>query len=168
MEIWLRELSEIVQLLLGKPGSLTECVILLVLVIIVMLFALYLVGSAARIPNLGFFRRILALIAGGGCLICVWVAVQRRLLPYVETQWLRHVVSIGVPVLAGLLIVIPVQQAIFRSGYAATLITFVASVAIAGLFVVLAHAVLDAVRGGEKDSRSIKQRTEAVDRMLGK
>jgi hypothetical protein len=167
MEIWLQELSEIVQLLLGKPGSLTEYVILLALVIIVLLFAMSLVGSATRIPNLGLFRRALALIAGIGFLIWVWVAVQRHALPYVETPWLRHAVSIGIPVLAGLAIVTPVQQAILRSGYTATLITFVASLALAGLFIVLAHAVLDAVRGGGEDSRSIKQRTEAVDRMLG-
>jgi len=38
---------------------------------------------------------------------------------------------------------------------------------VAGLFVVLAHAVLDAVQGGEKDSRSIKRRTEDVDKLLG-
>lgn len=167
MEIWLRELSEIVQLLLGKPGSLTEYIVLLVLVVIVLLFAMTFVGSATRIPNLGLVRRALALVVGLGCLICVWVAVQRHALPFVETPWLRHAVSIGIPVLAGLLVVIPVQQAIFRSGYAATLITFVASLALAGLFIILAHAVLGAVRGGEKDSRSMKQRARAVDTILG-
>jgi len=167
MEIWLKELSEIMQLLLGKPGSLTEYVILLVLAIAVLLWAMYVAGSATRIPNLGIARRMLAVVVGVGCLICVWVATHRHLLPHVETQWLRHVVTIGVPVIAGLLIVIPVQQAIFRSGYGATLVTFVASVVVAGLFVVLAHAVLDAVQGGEKDSRSIKRRTEDVDKLLG-
>ncbi len=167
MEIWLRELSEIVHLLLGNPDTLVEYIVLLVLVVAVLLVAMYLVGSATRIPNLGLFRRTIALVVGGSCLMCVWVAVQKHLLPYVETEWLRHVVSIGIPVLAGLLVVIPLQQSIFHSSYSSTLITFVASVALAGLFVILAHAVLGAVQGGGKDSRTIKRRTEAMDKLLG-
>ncbi len=166
MDIWLRELSEIVGVLLGKPGTRLEYAILLVLVIGVLLLATYLVGAATRIPNLGIFRRIFALAAGLSCLMCVWVATQRHLLPFVETEWMRFAVSIGVPVLAGLVIVIPVQQAIFHSSYVSTLITFVASLALAGLFVILAHAVLGAIHGGGKDSRTIKNRTEAVDQLL--
>jgi hypothetical protein len=49
-----------------------------------------------------------------------------------------------------------------------TLITFVASLALAGLFVVLANAVLGAVLDGGKDSNAVKDRRDSVNRMLDK
>jgi len=166
MNVWLRALSEIVQLLLGNPRSQIEYIVLAVLVVLVLLFTMYMVGSATGIANLGNFRRILALSVGIACLMCVWGTVQTYLLPHIETQWLRIAVLIGIPAASGLLVVIPVQQVIFRSGYGATLVTFVASLAVAALFVILANAVVDAVKGGGKESRSIKARAEALEEML--
>ncbi|MBT3193897.1 MAG: hypothetical protein HN341_15240 [Verrucomicrobia bacterium] len=168
MEMWLRDLSEIVRLLLGGPETVWEYWLLLGLVLAVLMLAMYLVGTATRIPNLGNIRRLLALVLGLGFLACVWVGAQTYLLPYVETAWLRQVVLYGVPVVSAMLVVIPIQQAIFRSGYVATLITFVSSLALAALFMILANAVLDAVLDGEKESHAIKERKAAVNRLLDK
>lgn len=166
MDIWLLELSEMVRSLLGDPGTPLEYGILLVLTILVLMLSMYLVGSAMGIPNLGNMRRGLAWVVGLGCLLCVWVGVQMYLLPHAEAAWLRHVVMFGVPVVACLLVVLPIQQAILRSAYVATLITFVTSLALAALFVILANAVIGAIEDGERDSDVIRNRKNAVNRLL--
>jgi len=127
---------------------------------------MYMVGSATRIPNLGTLRRLFALVLGIGCLMCVWVGTLTYLLPYVETALLRQAVMIGVPAVACLLVVIPLQQAIFRSTYVATLITFVASLALAALFVILANAVLGAIKEGENESGAIKNRKDVLNQIM--
>lgn len=166
MNVWIRELNSIVDVLLGHPKTSIEYIVLVVVVVVVLLLSMYFVGSALRIPNLGIFRRILALVVGISFLICVWYGVREYLLPLVEVKWLRYTVMIGVPVLSGLLIVIPVQQLIFRSAYVATVITFVSSLALAGLFVILTNAILGAVAGGEVESHSIKDRTDAINKII--
>jgi Zn-dependent protease len=62
--------------------------------------------------------------------------------------------------------VLPIQQAILRSAYVATLITFVSSLALAALFVILANAVVGAIEDGGRDSNVIKNRKDAVNRLL--
>jgi hypothetical protein len=109
MDIWLRDLSEITHVLLGGPASTVEYVGLLVAVILVLLLAMYVVGSAMRLPNLGTFRRLFALSVGVGFSLCVWVAVLTYLLPHVEMPLLRSAVMYGVPALACLAVVIPIQ-----------------------------------------------------------
>ncbi len=167
MNVWLKELSEMVKMLLGNPSSLFEYVILGTVVVLVLFLAMYMVGSAMRIPNLGIVRRTLALIVSIGFLMCAWYGVQEYLLPRIEVTWLRYGVMIGVPMLACLVVVIPIQQVIFRSSYVATLITFVVSIALAGLFVILTNAVLVAVVGGENDSRFIRDRRDSINKVIG-
>ena len=167
MNMWLRELSEIVKLLLGNPKTSLEYVVLGVVVIFVLVLAMYMVGSAMRIQNLGIVRRILALVVGIFFLICAWYGVQEYLLPRVEIEWLRYAIMIGVPVMAGLLIVIPVQQLIFKSAYVATAITFVVSLVLALIFVILTNAVLGVVAGAKVDSSSIQNRTESINKVIG-
>jgi hypothetical protein len=166
MDVWLRELLDIVQLVLGRPQTLIEYSILLVLGIVVLMLTMYMVGSAMRIPNLGLFRRALAMTIGLLCLVCAWVGVQMYVLPYVQVSWLRLALSIGLPALSAVLIITPVQQAILRSAYAATLITFVVSIAVTGFVIVLANSVADAVYDGNLDSERIKSRTESIDRII--
>jgi hypothetical protein len=166
MDVWIRELLDIVQLVLGRPQTLIEYSILLVLGIVVLMLAMYMVGSALRIPNLGLFRRALAMTIGLLCLVCAWVGVQMYVLPYVQVSWLRLALSIGLPALSAVLIITPVQQAILRSAYAATLITFVVSIAVTGFVIVLANSVADAVYEGNLDSERIKSRTESIDRII--
>jgi len=166
MDIWMREFSELSRQLLGGPESFTEYAVLVAVVIVTLILAMYLVGSAMRIPNLGIIRRLLALVIGIGFLMTVWVGVQKYLLPFVEIEWLRLAVKIGVPLVAGLVVVIPIQQVIFRSSYVATLITFAASIVLAGLLVVLTNAVLGAVLGGEKESATIKNRRDAINSVI--
>jgi len=166
MDIWIKEFSELVQQLLGGPDSGIEYAVLVAVVAASLILAMYLVGSAMRIPNLGIVRRILALVIGIGFLMTVWVGVQKYLLPFVEVEWLRLAVKFGVPLVAGMAVVIPIQQVIFRSSYVATLITFVASIALAGLLVVLTNAVLGAVLGGEKESATIKHRRDAINSVI--
>jgi hypothetical protein len=166
MDVWLRELSDIIQVLLGRPQTLVEYTVLLMLSVVVLLFVMYMVGSGMRIPNLGLFRRTLAMAIGLFFLICVWVGVNMYVLPHVEVSWLRLALSIGLPVLSTIVVIVPVQQTILRSGYGATLITFVASLALTGLFLILANSVADAVIGGNLDSNRIKKRTESIDRII--
>ena len=166
MNIWLRELSEIVRSLLGDPGTPLEYGILVVLTILVLMLAMYLVGAVTGIPNIGNMRRAFALVVGLGCLLCAWLGAKTYLLPHVEAAWLRHVVIFGVPVVACLLVVLPIQRAILKSAYAATLITFVASLALGAVFVILANSVVGAIEDGEKDSKVIKNRKDAVNRLL--
>ena len=168
MDVWIRELLDIVQLVLGRPQTLIEYSILLVLGIVVLMLAMYMVGSALRIPNLGLFRRALAMTIGLLCLVCAWVGVQMYVLPHVQVSWLRLALSIGLPALSAVLIITPVQQAILRSAYAATLITFVVSIAVTGFVIVLANSVADAVYDGNLDSERIKSRTESIDRIIGR
>ena len=166
MDVWIRELLDIVQLVLGRPQTLIEYSILLVLGIVVLMLAMYMVGSALRIPNLGLFRRALAMTIGLLCLVCAWVGVQMYVLPHVQVSWLRLALSIGLPALSAVLIITPVQQAILRSAYAATLITFVVSIAVTGFVIILANSVADAVYDGNLDSERIKSRTESIDRII--
>ena len=166
MDIWIREFSELIRQLLGDPNSGIEYAVLAVVVTASLILTMYLAGSAMRIPNLGIVRRILALVIGIGFLMTVRVGVQKFLLPFVEAEWLRPAVMIGVPLIAGAAVVIPIQQAIFRSSYVATLITFAASIVLAGLLVVLTNAVLGAVLGGEKESAAIKNRRDAINQVI--
>ncbi len=167
MEVWWSDLVELVRILLGKPESVIEMSVLLLLLVVTLLFGMLFAGVAFRITNLGIDRRVPALIVGIGVLLCAWVATQKHLVPLAHAAWLRHVLAIGGPVVALLVIVTPVQQAILRSGYVATVLTFVVTLALAGLAVISGNAVLDAVEGGEKESQIIKHRTSDMDKFLG-
>jgi hypothetical protein len=167
MNVWLQDLTTMMRFLLGNPRTMVETGVIFALVVLVILYGMLFAGSALRIPNLGIVRRILAIVVGVGVLMCVWVIAQRHLVPLAKVAWLRHVLGFGVTAVAVLVVVVPVQQAIFRSAYVATLITFVATLALAALAVVLANAVSDAVQGSGEDSRTIKDRTEAMDQLLG-
>ncbi len=166
MNVLFRELSEITKMLLGGPKTPVECIVLSVVVAVVLILSMQMVGSAMRIPNLGIVRRVLALVVGIFFLLCVWYGVQEYLLPRAEATWLRYAIMIGCPLLAWLAIVTPVQQFIFKSQYVATVITFVISIAVAGIFVILTNAVLGAVAGGEDDSSSIKDRRDSINKII--
>ena len=166
MNVWLRELSEITKMLLGGPKTQVEYIVLSVVVVVVLILAMQMVGSAMRIPNLGIVRRVLALVVGILFLMCVWYGLQEYLLPHAEATWLRYAIMIGCPLLALLAIVTPIQQFIFKSPYVDTVSTFVISIALAGIFVILTNAVLGAVSDGEDESSSIKDRRDSIDEIL--
>jgi len=167
MNIWLRELSEIMRVLLGKPTSGVEYMVLLILSVLVLLLAMYSVGSAMSVPNLGTPRRALALFVGLVCLGLAWVGMSMYVLPHVEVSWARLAVQIGIPVVCLLGIVTPIQFVILRAPYVATLITFVVSIALTALFLLLANSVADAVLGGNTESKIIRNRTESIDKIIG-
>ena len=166
MNVLLRELSEITKMLLGGSKTPVEYIVLGVVVAVVMVLSMKMVGSAMRIPNLGIVRRVLALVVGIFFLMCVWYGVQEYLLPRVEATWLRYVIMIGCPLIAWLAIVTPVQQFILKSPYVATVSTFVISVALAGIFVILTNAVLGAIADGENESSTIKNHRNSIDNIL--
>jgi hypothetical protein len=166
MDLWIKEFSELIHMMLGSPKGSIGYLVILAVVILVLLVAMGLVGSAMRIPNLGIIRRVLALVIGIGFLMCVWICVHKYLLPFTEIAWLRQAITYGVPLIACLAVVIPVQQFIFKSSYTATVITFAVSLVVAALFVVLANAVLVAVADGKKESISIKEHENTVNKII--
>ena len=166
MNKWLTEFSNLIHTLLGSPASNLEFAILLAVVVAGLMLSMYIVGASLRIPNRNMLRISLALTFGVLLLISAWASTHTYILPLIKSQAMHAPLMYGIPIIAGLLIVIPIQQLIFRSSYVATLITFAASLALAGLLVVLTTAILGAALGGEHESNSIRKQRDATNRFL--
>jgi hypothetical protein len=157
MDKWIKVLSDLSKTVLGGPGSTQEYAILLAVAIAALVLGMYFIGSAMRIANLGILRRLLALAFGIIFLMSIWISVQAYIMPLVKSAALHTPLMFGLPIIAGLLVVIPVQQLIFRCSYVSALVTFVSSLALAALCITLTHAVFSAITDGEKESMAIRK-----------
>jgi len=166
MEVWIPEIRELMNLLLGRPSTPTEYAVLLGVAALALILGMYAAGRATGVPNLGIVRRLMALSIGVVVLMCAWIGMQKYLLPLVENPNLRYVVMVGVPLLAGMAVVIPLQQIIFRSAYVPTLIAFVSTLVFTLLLILLTNAVLGAVTGGEKETKVIEKRRDTLDSII--
>ena len=166
MDNWLKELSDVLHMLLGNPKDPTSFLVLLVVALVALFIGMHVVGSATGVPNLGLGRRLLALMIGVPLLMIVWVAAHKYLLPRTEVLVLRYLIAYGIPLAAGMLVVVPIQQWIFRGAYQAVLITFIASLVLAALMIILTNAILQAVSGGEHESEAIEKRNSDLERII--
>ena len=167
MNTWLKTGDQVVRMLFGDPQGQVEYLALVIGGTIVLLAMMEWMGKSAGVANRGLIRRLLCAVVGLAVGLAAAAAVVLYLFPEFASETIRLALLIVVPIVAVAVIAVPLQMIILRSSYSGAAVMFISSAVVAAILVTLCAAVLDAVRGGERESKLMKKRSELVDAVIG-
>jgi len=168
MTAWLDQAKEIALAVLGNPEILGDLFITGPMALIAFCLVMVFACSAAGMTSIGSVQCIVGGLVGVLILLVAVTATAIHLAPLVSDTGTQRAVTIGVPVLVILIVGIPAMSYVLRSKYVGTAIAFTASIVATFLIVQLTNSVLASVRGGGRQSNSLRGRTDAMNRMMEK
>ena len=166
MEIWLKEMSELLHRVLGSPVDATAYMVLLCVAVAALFAGMQWIGRAAGIHHAGAVRSLPALFIGVLLLMAAWIGSHRYLLPFTEDPLLRKAIIYGAPLLMEFMVVAPLHMLIIKASYQSVVITFLGSLLLTALMIMAANATLTAVRNGESETHTIESRNNALKRLI--
>jgi len=166
MSAWRAGCLRVIHYLLCRPQGGSETAVAwtvaLLTLALVMRVATRVVGLAAR----GEARQALSLVAGLGIGISVASATTIHLLPLCPNAALEFCVLFGFPLLAVLLVGLPMQMILLKARYSQAVIAFGSSVAAAGLLLAVTNSIFDSLASGKQESSRIRQRKVVLEEFL--
>ena len=149
MDQWTSKLQNILQLLLGYPGSTLEKWILLVGAILMMWIIVTKAGSMMGIMNTRPAQTAVVTILGIVLSVAALAAVQIYL-PAANDPQYKSWVLVGVPLAVAVLVIAPFMGLFQKANYIAAVITWVLAVAGAALVILLVGALFDSFASGKQ------------------
>jgi hypothetical protein len=140
------EAMQILKLVVRKPDTPTETVVTAVLVFVMFLTIMWLAGLAFKMPDTNLIQRILA----GGLVLTVGLAAATAASilagPKVEKEIVQKAIMTAAPILAVLVIGIPLAMLTMRARYFQTLFTVGLAIAAAWGLSLLSESIFDTIR----------------------
>jgi hypothetical protein len=168
MQAWLSACESLVGRLMGFPRAAGEMGLLLFVAILSLVVIMRVVAGAMGIADRGQGRQILSVALGVMVLVAAGGLVSAHLIRLLPQNILRVLVAVGVPLLAGLAVAVPLQMLVLKSRYMPTLIAFAGAVGSCILLLLLVNAVLDSVRAGGEESSKIRKRKQVVEDFINR
>ena len=124
------------------------------------------ITSASRADHGGWTRQLGAAVTGIILALLATTATAVYVIPLIESGALRVLVLIGAPVVTTLAVGVPLQRLILKSPYIDTLMAFGGGLFACAVCVVVVSAVFDSMRGGQFEFARVRNRTNAIERVI--
>jgi hypothetical protein len=168
MNEWMHETLRILQLVLRQPDSVPLVVSAIVVVSLVFLVLLRIVSVAFRILTISWLQRFAAAVLALAIPLAGAVAASLYVCPRMTTETLKMAALIAGPVVALLLVAVPLAALIMQARFLQTLCTIVLCLAGAWGALLLSNATIKAVKeGSHQAGKAVEHRTD-IDRLLKK
>ncbi|MDP8247116.1 MAG: hypothetical protein P9M00_03190 [Candidatus Tritonobacter lacicola] len=165
MDGWLKAGEDMLDLVLGNPGTGLEKWVILALSFVVCVVVLKLVGGAMGGDN-AFFGPSLACSFLGLALILACMTVMKLFVPrdvYTDHRiWILPVAGLAV----SLIVIIPLIMGIMKTGYVGALVSWIVSAIVVAGVILIAGAAFDAMKAGGRDAGKIQRHREALEEVL--
>lgn len=161
MERWIQGLFNVVDSLLKHPGTPLEKWSLIIPGCLFFLWVYVHTGRAFGTSHPGGFRGVFTAVLG----VALMLAAMTSMNLYFPKAgfWLWC----GVPAVVGLIVVIPLECLIQRSGFLAAFMTWLISVAALAAIILLISAVFGAFRSGREQAEKSKAHMQEIEQLIG-
>jgi len=166
MESWRRSTVQLLELLGGGPIGSVAFAMTLAIGSLTLLVLLNVFGRVCGIANRGIIRRLLGGGVGAGAALATTAAGIVWVIPHAGPPAVRMALMIVLPVAGLALVGVPLTRPVFRAAYSNILITLVASLALAVVAMLLTTALFESVVTGDRQSRALKHRADAMENVL--
>lgn len=166
MNMWKEETLRFLQLALQQPGRLPLLIATASVVALVFIVLLRFVSAAFRITNAGWLQRLTATVLVLTLPLAATVATSLYVCPRMATDTLKLTALIAGPVLALLLIAIPLATLTLSARYFQTLGAIVLCLAGAWGAVLLTNAMINAVNEGSRQAGKAVERKSDIKQIL--
>lgn len=167
MNEWQAEAMRIVHLILGRSHSPTETLIVGGIALATLVLVMRVTGNAIGIPDFSWVRQVLALAVGVGVLVGAAALIAIKVDPHKLGPVPGRVIFMGGPVLAALILAVPIQGFIMRCKYTQALIGFGISICVAMLVILVANAALESLSTSRQESGKIRDRNRVIEEVSG-
>lgn len=161
MQQWIQVFENVVDSLLKHPGSPLEKWVLIISGCLFSLWVYARTGSALGIPNPGGFRCVFTAALGLALVLAAMTAVKVYFPGAV--LW----ILISVPVIAVLIIVLPLTCLIQRAGYLTAFVTWLISFAALAAIILLISAGFDAFSSGSQRAEKSRMHKQELEQFIG-
>jgi len=168
MDVWKSQALKIINVVLGNPSGQTELWTMAGVGILALLVVMRYAAAAAGISDIGWMRRILAILLGVGAMLAAEIAANLYAVPRVHGALAANVVRIAAPILGAAAVGVPLQVLVLHARYGQALVAFAASVMAAVLLMMGAKAMMGSVETGGEETERLLDRQEETRDMLRK
>jgi hypothetical protein len=157
--------EKMVELMLGNPAGPVQLYVLLGLglALVFLLFDRISRATGAKAPEAA--RTLSVVVLGGVVLVGSMVFAQDHVLPRVGATY-RTALLILAPFAGSLLITVPIMCLLQKTSYLSASISWLVSVMLTGVILILVRTSAEAVTTGKVSFNSTKQRTQEVQNFL--
>jgi hypothetical protein len=164
---WVHEVNRQVNGLLGYPEGSAETYLVWFVAMFSLLVTMRCTCSVYRIKSVAWLRMGLALMIGIYSILGASALTSLYLLPMIEGSVYRYIAFFSMPILAFILIGVPVQSAVLRASFVQTFFAFASSVLVAIIAINFVHAGFSGVDAGGQNSKQIRSRSTNFEALLG-
>jgi hypothetical protein len=162
MNQWIENLQDILQLVLGNPGSDIEKWVLLGVSFVMMWVIVGKAGSLLGINNTRPAQTLVVTLLGVLLSLAALTAAQMYLPAWNSPEY-KLWILIGVPLAVAILLVAPFMGLFQKANYITAVITWVLAVAGAALVILLVGAMFDSFASGNRDAEKGKAHKQELE-----
>jgi len=164
---WVSALGDVVNMLLGTPGSDVEKYVIAGVTFLVMVLVLARAGTAFGIANADVFHSLMTTLLGV-LLIVISIAAAKIYCPeWSNPNW--HIwVIVGSAVLVSVFIVVPLMCLFQKTGFIPALLTWLIGVGAAAAIIVMVGAGFDMASAGQREAGKEQQHKSEMNDFLNK
>jgi hypothetical protein len=168
MYAWKTRLLETTMFVLGRPEGVARLMVVTLLGLTALAVTMKVFLSAARQDNVEWGHHLMTALLGPIVIIAAYTAASLHLAPIIHSRAGDLAVLIGAPVLASLLITVPLIRLLLHTPYGETLLALLCGLIACMAVVLLTNAVFDSMRGGSRGFNRVRDRTHTIDNFIGK
>ncbi len=168
MNEWLQKANDLIIWILGVGHSSVEKVIIAFCGIMVFFLILKLFTKEDGRGDAAWIRRVLAAIIIVASVVFGVVAAEIVIIPHVTNNMLQKIVPIVIPVLALMIIAVPLLMFLFKKDYGSALVTAVSAITAGVVVITMVSFIIDSLQGSDKEFIKLKRRTRDIDEFINK
>ena len=166
LEEWQSAGYEVIQAVLGQAETLTQMAITVVAVAVVASLVAKLTAHSLQTGEHALLFRMWAIGLGLLIMLAAATATKLYLVPKIEDAALQTALLIGIPLLAGLLIAIPLQTSMLRANFSGMFVQFTFVILLSYLTVLLVGGILSAWEAGGATEKHREQRQRRLHELI--
>ena len=166
MDMWREQMVGVLRLWAGQPASELEFATAVLLGLLVAWAVHSKVSRAVRARATGGARSAIAVFGGLVLALLVAAAGKVYLTPILRDAALQQWIPVFCPLIAGLILVVPLSALLHRMNYFEALFTVALSLAAAVAVGFLVHGAFEAASQGADEFRKTKGRTDGINSVL--
>jgi len=168
MKRWFEAVAEVTAWILGQPETVAQAVVPGLFGALTLLVALRFSSQAAGGYDAGWVRRACCVALLTATALAAAGAARAYAAPRLHASWMRLGVTVGLPVLAVLVLAVPVLMLLLHRRYGAMVGAVAISLFACAMVLLVTTAVMESVRGGNTSFLNVKRRTRSIDDFIGK
>ncbi|MDA1043772.1 MAG: hypothetical protein O3C57_00965 [Verrucomicrobia bacterium] len=166
MLTWFNEVNRLVHWLLGYPSGSRETMLIWTVSIFALLVSMRCACYVYRISNVDWLRLITALLIGIYGLLGASALTSLYVLGHLSGAMSRQIAHFALPILAYLVIGIPMQCAFLKTTFVKVFLAFTSSVLVTILAINITHYAAGSMGAGKHRSQDLRSRSNNFQKVI--